>query len=45
MLDIKKIKPEPYTKDEKEFLDELVKKYGKGLGTKEEKYRVFKQKK
>ena len=42
MHDIKKIEPEPYTKEEEEFIDYLVKKYGKRLGTKEEKYQVFK---
>ena len=33
--------PEPYTKDEEEYLDYLVAKYGKKLGTKDEKYRVY----
>ena len=42
MLDPKKIDPEPYSKDEEEFIEYLVNKYGKRLGTKEEKYQVFK---
>lgn len=33
--------PEPYTKDEEEYLEYLVSKYGKKLGTKEDNYRVY----
>ena len=33
--------PEPYSKDEEEFLEYLVAKYGKKLGTKDENYRVY----
>ena len=42
MLDLKKIEPEPYTKDEEKYINYLVKKYGKRLGTKEQKYQIFK---
>jgi hypothetical protein len=34
--------PEPYSKEEEEYIKYLIKKYGKKLGTKEEKYRVYK---
>jgi hypothetical protein len=33
--------PEPYTKDEEEYLEYLVSKYGKKLGTKEDNYRIY----
>jgi len=36
-----KIKPEAHTKKEEDYLDYLIKKHGKRLGTKEEKYQVF----
>jgi len=44
-----KYDPEPYSKEEEEFIEYLVKKYGKKLGTKEgkklgtkeENYRVY----
>jgi len=34
--------PKPYTDEEKEYIDFLVKKYGIRLGTKKEKYRIYK---
>ena len=37
-----KIEPEAYGREEEKYLDYLVKKHGKRLGTKEEKYQVFK---
>jgi hypothetical protein len=39
---LKKMNPEPYSDEEKEYIDFLVKKYGFRIGTKEEKYRVYK---
>jgi hypothetical protein len=35
------IDPEPYSKEEEEFIEYLIKKYGKKLSTKEENYRVY----
>ena len=37
----KKIEPEACSNEEEEYLEYLVKKHGKRLGTKEEKYQVF----
>jgi len=36
-----KYDPEPYSKDEEEFIEYLVKKYGKKLGTNGENYGVY----
>jgi hypothetical protein len=33
--------PEPFTKEEEEYLEYLISKYGKKLGTKDDKYRVY----
>jgi len=33
--------PEPFTKDEEEYLEYLIKKYGKKLGTKDDNYRIY----
>ena len=41
-MNLKKIEPEPYSEEEREYTDYLVKKYSFRLGTKEEKYRVYK---
>ena len=41
-LNLKKIDPKPYTDEETEYINSLVKKYGYRLGTKGEKYRVYK---
>jgi hypothetical protein len=43
---VKKVKiyPEAYSKKEEEYLEYLIKKHGKRLGTKEEKYQVFEEK-
>ena len=38
----KKIDPKPYSKEETEYINFLVKKYSFKLGTKDEKYRVYK---
>ncbi len=37
----KKFDPEPYSKEEEEYINYLVKKHGKKLSTKEENYRVY----
>ena len=37
----KKKDPKPYTKEETEYINFLVKKYSYRLGTKEEKYRIY----
>jgi len=44
MIKDPKIKPEAGSKEEEEYLDKLIKKHCKRLGTKEEKYQVFKTK-
>ena len=43
-MDKKRSDPEPYTKDEEEYLEYLISKYGKKLGTKDDNYRVYKWK-
>jgi len=34
--------PKPYSKEEEEYLDYLVEKYCYKLGTRKEKYRIYK---
>jgi hypothetical protein len=34
--------PIPYSEEEKEYTEYLIKKYGFRLGTKKEKYRIYK---
>ena len=41
-MNLKKIDPKPYTNGEKEYINFLVRKYGFRLGTKKEKYRIYK---
>ena len=41
-LNLEKIDPKPYTDEETEYINYLVKKHSYRLGTKGEKYRVYK---
>ena len=41
-MNLKNIEPRPYSEEERKYTEFLVKKYSFRLGTKDEKYRVYK---